>query len=231
MNEITPAIFCKNEEYWIHYVLCDLLKVFPEVILLDTGSTDKTISIAKETEQKIGQGKLTLVENRYRNNRHLIGNSPNILRQMTMTYWMLLVAGDEIWKREELEKLISSELEVGMEVGMMLARNVIFQDGGFKERDSFNADRLFGPTVRWTKINHPYESHHLQRRIERRVVQYLPIHYWHVRHLDRSSHDSRVFYRSKKKGFYPYKGDLREIPASWLNLSDYPNPYLSEEYA
>lgn len=42
---IVPVLLIKNEELWIEKVLSPLVKLFPHVIVTDTGSTDSTVGI------------------------------------------------------------------------------------------------------------------------------------------------------------------------------------------
>jgi cellulose synthase/poly-beta-1,6-N-acetylglucosamine synthase-like glycosyltransferase len=103
LEDITPGLHVKNEEYWIHYVLRDVLKVFGKAFMIDTGSTDKTVRIAKETANVIG-AELFLFEFNFENNPAKIGNCPNLLRDLIPTEWMFLVDGDEIWRENILRK-------------------------------------------------------------------------------------------------------------------------------
>lgn len=208
---ITPAIFLKNEEYWIYYVLCDLAKCFDEIIVLDTGSTDGTLDILRSTK------KVTLIEKQYGQKAKKIGNSPNVLRSLVTTEWMLLIAGDEIWRESQLRKLIELTAEIPDEktVGMVTGRNIGFDDGKFFEFAGTSADRLFRKSIKWHKTDYPDESHGLHDRLAREEVEYLPVNYWHVRDLQRSSQDEATYYRTKKIDYYE-RTQRKDLPADWL---------------
>lgn len=227
--DVTPCIFCRNEEYWIYYVLRGLLKEFPTVIMLDTGSTDNTKKIAKQTA-KLMNGSLRLLEEQFGNDPRLIGNSTNILRKECSTEWMLLVGGDEIWLSGQLKQLKSliPSIPDNIEVCMLLGRNIRYVDGKLNECDGFNADRLFRPSVQWYHTKYPYEDHGLANRIARGSVSYLEPWFWHVRALDRSSKDRSTYYRAQKQGFFKYNW-LKPVPDDWLSGTvHYPNPYIRE---
>lgn len=229
--DITPALHVKNEEYWIHYVLRDLLKVFDEVFMLDTGSTDRTVEIAEATAELVG-GELHLVVEDMGNDRHRIGNAPNTLIESVQTEWMLLVDGDEIWGQNQLQALQEIEPSGGWLVGMCNGRNLIDMDGVLKEREGFSADRLFHRTVRWDKrTDYPFQSHGLEDKCEAGQVFHTNFersYFWHVRHLQRSSLDSEACYRYTKKDYFPQPDLLRELPENWLVdiNAEFPNPYL-----
>lgn len=208
---ITPAIFCKNEEYWIHYVLRDLIKCFDNIIVLDTGSTDDTLDIARNTD------KVTLIEKQYGNNAKRIGNSPNVLRAAVETEWMLLIAGDEIWCEPQLRRLIEliTTIPENKTVGMATGRNIGFDNGKFFEFAGTSADRLFRKSVEWYKTDYPDESHGLHDRLARGEVEYLPVNYWHVRDLQRSSQDDDTYYRTKKIDYYE-RTQRKDLPVDWL---------------
>lgn len=233
INTITPAIFCKNEEYWIHYVLRDLLKTFECVVMLDTGSHDRTKEIARATVSAVGAGRLMLIEEDYGDDPHRIGNSPNVLREAVKTYWMLLLAGDEILLEEQLLALRHLELDSHKhKVGMIRGINVSECDNQLMRRlDEFSADKFFDPTVRWTTTEYPFEGYGQHELLERGLVGYLDsnrFYYWHVRHCARSSLDGVTYFRMTKADYYQYQGELLPMPDGWPGpaLVETPNPYL-----
>ena len=229
--EITPALHLKNEEYWIHYVLRDLLKVFDKVIMLDTGSTDQTVEIAKATASAVG-GRLELVVEDMHNDLHRIGNCPNVLREMVDTDWMLLVDGDEIWGENQLRALVSFEPQDNWLVGMCNGRNLAWVGNQLVEREGFSADRLFYRTVRWDKRkDYPFQAHGLELKFEAGQVfhtNFEQSYFWHARHLQRSSRDTEACYRVIKRDYFPHTGGcVRELPENWLGeIADWPNPYV-----
>lgn len=230
-EDVTAAIFCKNEEFWIHYVLKNLLKVVGHVILLDTGSTDSTIEVADRTCKQVG-GDLTVYQKDYGNSSHKIGNAPNILRCLVKTHWMLLVGGDEIWPEASLLAMLESDLPTNTEVGMLIGRNVIQVEGVLTQGNQFSADRVFNPNVRWQDTKYPFESHDLEGRIKAQRVTYLNGHevfYWHVRDLSRSSRDADAYYRLRKVNYFE-NVSAGPVPADWVNIDpDYANPYFVGE--
>jgi len=225
-SDITPVTKIRNEEYWIEYVLRDVCEVFGRFIMYDTGSTDRTKEIARHTAQKHG-AELWLIEDDCGNDPNKIGNAPNVLREMCETHWMMLVDGDEIWRTDQLKRLLTIKVPDDTEVIMVTGRNLTHQNGSLVQRDTFSADRLFSPVVRWGRTDYPFESHFLEKRVERGVVAYLPVWFWHTRHLQRSSQGDAAYFRQQKRDYFPYDGPFTPLPDEWLGkIGKYPNPYL-----
>jgi hypothetical protein len=234
VGDITPVLHVKNEEYWIHYVLRDVLSMFGRGIMIDTGSTDDTPVVARRTAEMVGAD-LTLIEEDLGDDAFKIGLCPTRLREMCPTYWMFLVDGDEIWRTHELNELCAQvsifTIDSGVECVMFLGRNLVSQDGHVVERDGFWADRLFSPDVKWNlRIDYPFQSHGLEARDARGAVfRANPgVHFWHVRHLVRSSKDGEAFFRQKKRDYYPTKEIIGHLEPDWIGAisPDFPNPYL-----
>ncbi len=227
VEDITPVMKVKNEDYWIWYVLRDVMQMFGRFIILDTGSTDRTKEIARSAAERFNAD-LTLIEKNYGDDAEAIGNSPNILRVKCPTHWMFLVDGDEIWRTEQLERLLAADIPEDQEVLMVTGRNLAAdKKGEIKMREAWNADRLFAPCVRWTRTHYPFESHFLEERCERGVVSYVDATFWHTRHLVRSSRDDEAFFRDEKRNYFPYDGPLYNMPPDWLGeIAHFTNPYL-----
>lgn len=229
---ITPCIMLKNEEYWIHYVVRDLFKVFPQVLILDTGSTDRTLDIIRRTA--VGYNGLILLEANYHNDPVLIGNGRNIMREACPTYWMFLVDGDEIWREAKLRNMLVYNTKDETEVIMLAGWNVQDVDGRLQLRthDLANRDGLFAPDIRWTSTHYPFEGYGLvEEYLNKSKGMYLPAHEcyaWHMRHTLRSSANWDAYFRKDKLGFYLYPGPFEDMPEGWLGEIDcqYPNPYL-----
>lgn len=224
---ITPCLMVINEEYWIHYVLRDLLKVFGRAIMVDTGSTDATKSIALDTARDVG-AELQLIE-RVCNNPVEIGQLRNYMREICPTYWMFLVDGDEIYRESQLRGMLTQEVKPDILVCMGTLYNVEDVDGRVMNRtnDRSNRDILFNPTITWTRLDYPFESYGLQEDFMSNV-QYLDVSAYHLRHTIRSSQDDITYFRREKIGYFPYPGPFDELPDNWLGdiRHDLPNPYL-----
>lgn len=231
-NNTTPCLMIKNEEYWIYYVLRDLMAVFPKLILLDTGSTDKTVEVVEEAAKIHNCCTILLIEEHYTNPFH-IGEGRNKLRNLCETHWMFLVDGDEIWREDKLQKLLQQEIPDNTEVIMTGAKNIEDVEGKLqlREHDTANMDRLFAPSIHWNRTDYPFESYGLNGTFPMEKVHYAPadqVYEWHVRHTLRSSLNGHAFFREEKKGYFPYNGPYGDLPEDWLDVnSNFLNPYLS----
>lgn len=233
IDKITPCIQCKNEEYWIHYVMREPLKLFERMIILDTGSTDATKEIIKETVKEIG-GRVTLIEEDYGSDANKIGNGRNLLRAECPTHFMFLIDADEVYPKESLEFMLSCNVPDTTDVVMFGSWNVEDVKGELKLRtnDLANKDSLFTSAIKWTALSYPFEGYGLSENfINKGKGFYLPapqVYAYHMRHTQRSSKNWEAFFRKDKIDFYPYKGPYSDLPANWLGEinSSYPNPYL-----
>lgn len=242
VDTVTPCLMIKNEEYWIHYVVRDLFKVFPTVLILDTGSTDRTMDIIKRTARDYsptpGFGGLILIEDNYNNDPVRIGNGRNVMREACPTYWMFLIDGDEIWREEKLRNIFMYHTKEETEVIMVAGWNVEDVNGKLQLRtnDLANRDGLMSPNIHWQAKDYPFEGYGLvENYISKGKGMYLPAHEcyaWHMRHTLRSSANWDAYFRKSKLGFYPYGHEegqtFEDLPEGWLGEIDcqYPNPYL-----
>ena len=93
MLPISCYIITKNESRKIHDVLCSVVNLVQEVILIDSGSTDKTVQIAKELGVRV-------IFNEWPG----YGKQKRFGEQVCKNEWVLNLDGDEVLSPE----LISS---------------------------------------------------------------------------------------------------------------------------
>lgn len=234
VNTITPALMVCNEEYWIHYALKDVLSVFPNVVVLDTGSTDLTLPIIKNTliQAKRPPGAQFILEQvNYGHDANKIGNGRNILRSLVRTKWMFLIDGDEIWTAKQLKALIDSDIPDAISVVMAGSHNVEDLNGrlNFRTYDIANKDILFKPDVTWSRVDYPFEGYGLANTLDMSLVHYLPadkVYCYHMRHTQRSSQGA--FFRDAKYHYFPYARDYHNFELTLLGEAriSTPNPYV-----
>lgn len=234
---LVPCLVVRNEEYFIPYVLTPLLKQFDYVIMVDTGSTDRTVKLAKVTANYVNRGRLSLIEKDLGDNAIRIGDAKNHLMKVISPSYMLLVDGDEIYPETELVKIkeFVKTLDPKYEVCMTTGRNVFQrEDGSLFESLSGNmyADRIFRPDVRWTNLDYPFEGHELEEKVARGVVKDTPFWYWHTRHLLRSSKEQDAYFRETKRSYYKPAGKEVPIPHGWHGekIMTFQNPYDGSEF-
>lgn len=230
-KDITPGIMCVNEDAWIWYTLRDLYAIFPEVIVLDTGSDDLTKEIIKTEYPKV-----ILIEECYGHDANKIGNGRNVLREACKTHWLAIVDGDEVWRTNNLLKIFEHEVKDDTGVVMLGLANV--EDIGdrklrLRTHDYSNRDGLFAPDIRWTRTDYPFESYGLSGSFSMDRVHYLNAHEhyaYHMRHTVRSTKNENAFYRTEKYTYFPYSAEYSELPEGWIGEINHrwPNFYLHD---
>lgn len=108
ISEITVHCVVKNEEKWIWYAIESIRDIANEILIYDTGSTDKTAEIIKTFKDK----KIKFEEKGPVDANGLVNLRREQLKK-TKTKWFLILDGDEIWpnktKKELIKKLKSTK--------------------------------------------------------------------------------------------------------------------------
>lgn len=94
----------KNEERYLWYAVTSVLDFVDKVLLWDTGSTDKTVKIAKELfkffPEKIGFRQVPITKS-----EDFPGVRNNMLAE-TDSDWILMLDGDEVWWEDSIKKVV-----------------------------------------------------------------------------------------------------------------------------
>lgn len=107
---ITSHTIVKNEEKFIKYALMSVIDEVDKMLVWDTGSTDKTVSLIHSVKnRKIEFKQMGKV------NREKLVELRNLQKKETKTPWFLLLDGDEIWPKKNLLKLINAMKEAKRE--------------------------------------------------------------------------------------------------------------------
>ncbi|MFH0943537.1 MAG: glycosyltransferase [Candidatus Beckwithbacteria bacterium] len=101
--KLTSHTIIKNEQIWIKKALLSVIDQVDQMLVWDTGSTDKTVQIIKS----INSPKIIFAEKGPVNRQQLV-ELRNQQIKVTKTPWFILLDGDEIWPKENLEKLIQA---------------------------------------------------------------------------------------------------------------------------
>lgn len=99
--KITAHCIVKNEDRWVWFAIQSVLPYVDELLIFDTGSSDKTIKII----ELIKSPKI-IFEKRGEVNREEFTKLRQEQINRTKTEWFLILDGDEIWPKMELEKMI-----------------------------------------------------------------------------------------------------------------------------
>jgi len=100
---ITTHTVVKNEQRWIKPAILSVIKHVKQMLIWDTGSTDKTVEIIKS----INSPKIEFSQKGPVNRLQLV-NLRNQQIQQTKTPWFMLLDGDEIWPEKNLLQIIKA---------------------------------------------------------------------------------------------------------------------------
>lgn len=101
--KLTTHTIVKNEQNWIKPALLSVIDHVDQMLVWDTGSTDKTIKIIKS----INSPKIRLQQFKFINRKSLV-DLRNQQIKVTQTPWFLILDGDEIWPKSNLLQLIKT---------------------------------------------------------------------------------------------------------------------------
>lgn len=93
---VSLGMIVKNEERFLRKCLESVQDLVDEIIIVDTGSEDKTIEIAESFNAKI-------YHYEWDNN---FANARNVYVENATKDWILVLDGDDIFEREDIEKFI-----------------------------------------------------------------------------------------------------------------------------
>lgn len=100
---VTAQMIVANEDRFIGFAISSVLPFVDQLIIFDTGSTDKTVEIIKS----FNSPKIIFEEKGSTNPQQLV-TLRNEQIKLTKTDFFILVDGDEVWPKENLEKLLES---------------------------------------------------------------------------------------------------------------------------
>ncbi|MCR4324894.1 MAG: glycosyltransferase [Candidatus Curtissbacteria bacterium] len=100
MIDLTIHCVVKNEERWIWYALSSVKDIAKQIIIYDTGSSDKTVEIIRT----IKSNKIKFEEKGEVDAAGLTKLRQEQLEK-TKTEWFLLLDGDEIWPKVTISEL------------------------------------------------------------------------------------------------------------------------------
>ncbi len=101
--KLTSHTIVKNEQRWIKPALLSVINHVSEMMVYDTGSTDKTVELIKS----INSSKIHFKQCGSVNRKSLV-NLRNQQIQQTKNPWLLILDGDEIWPEKNLIQLTKS---------------------------------------------------------------------------------------------------------------------------
>lgn len=222
---IVPMVLVKNEELWIGKVLASLSKVFPHVIVADTGSTDST----REQVAKVPNVKLMTYENL---TPQQVGKCREWMQEEAKKSFgathVMLVDGDELYPLKYLRYILDNPMPENAMSGFTYGIECTELQNGecwFLGRQGgivgVNRQAIFSVDSKWSG-DYPFESPDSYVAGDP-SNHYFPAlepghHFYHLHQMQRSTKDSDVYLRVQKR----YQFSMAEHPdivpmIKWLN--------------
>lgn len=210
----TAHCLVKNEENFIWYAIMSVLPYVDKMIVFDTGSTDKTVSLIKEIlKTKLGKQKIHF-EEKGEVDKQGHTDLRNEMIKMTKTDWFMILDGDEVWPAEEIEYLLNNELSDAIKTskGVVMVNyhlcNIdlkhysesghFFAPWGYHGHFTYRLFRNFSG-ISW-KGEYLKDKLFYNKNVpvnSRKNTFYSTAYFWHLSKLKRSSKDSLVIFRKK----------------------------------
>jgi len=222
-DTVTAHLMIRNEEYWIGFVLENLTKRLRNILVFDTGSTDKTIEIVKSFP-------VTLVEKGPLSPMELM-KCRNEMLEMTQTPWAWQIDGDELYPDKSIKTLLKQNMPAGKKVGFTQLLDVGWDGENFRAYLPFARVAILAREARFedTAHGHGYPFEMPSLFFDKSLYHYFPdsVSGFHLHHLLRSSRDEDVYLRVEKR--HQFSMMDREIPLGEILKIKKPrreNPYF-----
>lgn len=205
----------RNEERWIWYSLNSVIDYLDKILVWDTGSTDKTVQIIKSIKNpKISFRECGTVTS------ETFAQARQKMLEKTKADWLFLIDGDEIWTKEGIKTVVETIQEKGDKIESIVVKTINFLGdvyhyqeeaaGRYKiagKKGHFNL-RAMNLKIPGLHAALPHgrqgyfdgEGRPIQERDPKKIL-FLPVSYFHTTYLPRSSKDSEVPLRLKKRKY------------------------------
>ena len=136
-SDITVHMVVKNEDQWVWFALQSVLPFADQVLVTDTGSTDRT----KDIIRSIASPKIQFLQT-----TTTTPNEITAIRQrqlnMTKTPWFWLVDGDEIYPQKTAQEVLAATKR--SYEGIVVRRYDLLGDVYHRQKETIGEYRLYG---------------------------------------------------------------------------------------
>ena len=214
-----------NEDQFVGFAINSVLPFVDQLIVFDTGSTDKTVEVIRS----IKSPKIVFEEKGQVNAKQLVALRNEQIRN-TKTEFFMLVDGDEIWPKRQLEKFVKEMTNSFKDKLAFFCRtrnavgdiyhylpesagryHIDGQVGHLSMRGFRNVSGL-ALEGKYPLETYTYQGKSLNNWEER--LQYVDVWYLHTTHLQRSSENKEIMgFRRQimEKGISFSPGELPEV--------------------
>ncbi len=213
--KIVAHTIVRNEENWIWYSLMSVINHIGEIIIWDTGSTDRTVGVIRSIKnQKIKFRTIGITEN-----ESDLSKARNQMLEETNADWLMILDGDEIWLENSIQTAVNfintqGQLYDSIIVPTLNCVGDVFHTtspgaGRYSiagKTGHYNLRFINLKNVPGLHVSNPsgqlqsyFDSDgiKIQNRNPQKIA-FIDIPYLHMTHLTRSLHDKNVFWRSPK---------------------------------
>ncbi len=213
---VTAHVLVKNEENFIWYSIISAIDYIDEIMIWDTGSKDATKEIVNELVGKYPR------KIKYRDVGEADENKYSLIRQemldATKSDWVFVLDGDEIYFESSIRQITEEINRNGSKIETIVVPTINLVGDIFhyqeekagqyqfgKRKGHYNL-RFINRNIPGLHISSPYgkegffddEDKPIQDRDEGKM-KFIDAPYIHTTHLARSSKDSEVMQRNKKR--------------------------------
>lgn len=237
-SQVTAHMVVRNEEQWVWYAINSVIDFVDRLLVYDTGSTDRTVSIVKLiTNPKI--------------NCHQLGDvSPSELVELrnrqiedTRTNWFMLLDGDEVWPKDTIEEFVKTIMSVKSNImGIVIPTIIPVGDLFHYQPESAGKYRLMGKVGQMNLRGYKKQQgwqwegiYPLEAYVNKKVVPIQQLEqnllmlqnpYWHLTYLRRSTADTHgkrkleigeIKSLNLPKVFFSIRPN--QVPSPWISFS------------
>ncbi len=102
--KIWANTIANNEENFLWFAVSSVIEYVDKVLIWDTGSTDKTVDVIKQLQNRYGE-KIVFREVGKVDKNQFTKYRQQMLEQSDCD-WLLILDGDEVWWKESIEKVV-----------------------------------------------------------------------------------------------------------------------------
>lgn len=244
---LTAHLMVKDEENWVWYSINSVIKYVDELLVWDTGSTDRTVEIIKSIKSQ----KINFVEKGWHGGEAITSYHQKMLEQ-TKTDWFMVLDADEIWWEDGIRRLRATIDKKRTSIWGIINRfrNCVgdvyhyqeeeagrYKIAGYKGHVTVRAINTAIPGLHasgtFRQLGYRDGSGTLVQNLDPKNLLFLDVYYLHMTYLPRSSGDSEIIYPQKRKRqvelgipfpsdfYYPevfFRPRPNIVPSPWVKM-------------
>ncbi len=226
---VTVQMIVKNEDRFVWYALNSVKGLIKNFIIFDTGSDDRTVAIVQHFITDNPQLEITYEQITITKPEDISSLRQKQL-ELTKTPWFLLLDGDEVWRDDQLFKILQLIKQAPKQtIAVVNQTKNCVGDVWHYLPEFFGKYRFLGKTghlnIRLMKTlpytvkgSYPNEGYYLNGHLVNTCnenLMYSDAWYLHTTHLRRSSMEKSITFGRRKpiytKGIKIFQEDLPEV--------------------